>query len=166
MTVDRRLAMHEAGHAVIAHHLGLKIEEIVMNPNLSYVQIEDVPDTMKWECLLFSTVPNALELKLDPVNGWLNISDHDFRSAVELVDEGTMGWHPPGLANDDEDGVGKTEEYIDSFTGPVMDSLEQQAALIIDIPEIWQQINRLADILLTVDRLSGDEVLRLLEASA
>lgn len=39
MSVDRGLAFHEAGHAVIAHQLGLGIEEIVMHKDPDFVNV-------------------------------------------------------------------------------------------------------------------------------
>jgi hypothetical protein len=163
MTVDRRLAFHEAGHAVIAYHLGIGIKEIVMCQNPAYVSIQDQPDGTKWQTLLFYAIDNAIELKLDPVNGWANTSSHDFWRVIELLDEGTASWGPPGLADDDEDGIGKIEEYINTFNDPVFDQLEQQAARIIEIPEIWQQVSALAEVLLAADRLDGPEVTQILE---
>ena len=161
MTVDRRLAMHEAGHAVIAHNLGIKINEIVMNQDPAYVAIQDQPERMRWQYLLFLMVGNAIERKLDPVNGWGNAT-HDLNCVSSMLDEGTISWRPPGIAEEDEDGIGKIEEYIDTFTDPAFDQLEQQAARIIEIPEIWEQISDLAGILLYVDRLTGNDVVRFL----
>jgi hypothetical protein len=168
MTVDARLAMHEAGHAVMAYHLSIGIDEIVMDQDPAYVSIQDQPDGMRWQYLLFSMIGNAIELKLDPVNGWVNTSSHDFWCVSEMLDEGTISWRPPGLADDleDPDHVYKIEEYIHSFTDPVYDQLEQQAARIVEIPEIWQQVSTLAAILMTVDRMGGGEVTQILEAKA
>lgn len=167
MTVDARLAMHEAGHAVMAYHLGIGIEEIVMSQDPAYVSIQDQPDGMRWQYLLFSMIGNAIELKLDPVNGWGNAS-YDLNLVSEMLDEGTISWRPPGLADDldDLDHVYKIEEYIDSFTDPVYDQLEQQVARIVEIPEIWKQVSTLAAILMTVDRMGGGEVTQILEAKA
>jgi hypothetical protein len=159
------LAIHEAGHAVIAHNLGIKINEIVMNQDPAYVSIQDQPEGMKWQYLLFSMIGNVIERKLDPVSGWGNAT-HDLNCVSSMLDEGTTSWSPPGLAEDDEDSIGKIEEYIDTFTDPAFDHLERQAARIIEIPEIWEQISDLAGILLHVDRLSGREVNQILAVMA
>jgi hypothetical protein len=163
MTVDRRLAFHEAGHVVMAYHLGIEIKEIVMSQTPAYVSIQDQPDGMRWQYLLFFMIGNAIELKSDPVNGWENKSSHDFWCVIKLLEEGTISWAPPGLADDDLDGIDKTEEYIDTFTDPAFDQLEQQAARIIEIPEVWGQISALATVLMTSDRLSGPDVTQFLE---
>ena len=165
MTVDRRLAFHEAGHAVMAYHLSIGIDEIVMDQDPAYVSIQDQPAGMRWQYMLFYAIGNAIELKLDPVNGWVNTSNHDFLSVVALLDEGTESWSPPGLADEDLDGIGKIEEYIDTFTDPAFDQLEQQVARIIGIPEIWQQVSTLAMVLMNVDRMDGKEVAQILEAT-
>jgi len=166
LTLDRRLAFHEAGHAVVAHHLGIGMREIVMCQDPAYVSIQDEPGGMRWQYLLFYAIGNAIELKLDPVNGWDNTSQHDFWCTKDLLAEGTTGWRPPGLADDDLDGIGKIEAYIDTFTDPVFDHLEQQAARIIEIPEVWGQITKLAEVLMNVDRLDGPEVTQILEMEA
>lgn len=165
MTVDRRLAMHEAAHAVIAYHLGLPIIEIVMNQDPAYVQLSEIPKGMRWQYLLFSMIGNATELKFDPANGWGNAT-YDLNCVSDMLNEGTISWSPPGLADDDEDGIGKIEEYIDTFTDPAFDQLEQQAVRIIEIPEIWQQVSTLATVLLNVDRLDGEDVSQILGATA
>jgi len=165
LTLDRRLAFHEAGHAVVAHHLGIGISEIVMCQNPAYVSIQDEPGGMRWQYLLFAMIGNAIELKLDPVNGWGNAA-YDLNCVFQMLDEGTMCWSPPGLADDDLDYIGKTEAYIDTFTDPVFDHLEQQAARIIEIPEVWGQITKLAEVLMNVDRLDGPEVTQILEMEA
>jgi hypothetical protein len=165
MTVDTRLAMHESGHAVMAYHLGIKIGEIVVSQDPAYVSIQDQAKEMRWQYLLFYAIGNAIERKLDPVNGWDNQSQHDYWVAMDLLREGTVSWSPPGLADDDEDGIYKIEAYVYSFTVPAFDQLEQQAARIIEIPEIWQQVFALAAVLMTVERLGGDEVTQIIGAT-
>ena len=114
---------------------------------------------------LYNAIGNAIERKLDPVNGWDNQSQHDYWVAMDLLREGTVSWSPPGLA-DDEDGIYKIEAYVYSFTVPAFDQLEQQAVRIIEIPEIWQQVFALAAVLMTVERLDGKEVTQILEAQS
>lgn len=162
MPVDRRLALHEAGHAVVAYHLGIEIKEIVMCEDPAYVRVEETP--YAWQYLLFSMAGNAVEHKINPKTGWYYTSDFDYQEVSKILNERTASWHPPGLAYDDDDYIEKTEDYIQSYTAPVFDQLEQQAARIINIPEIWAQIEALADVLLRVDRIDGEEVKRLLKS--
>lgn len=158
MSVDERLAIHEAAHAVVANCLGFGIDEIVMCQDPAYVSIGEVPDSMVWQYLIFLMAGNAAELKLDPLNGWTQTSDWDEFHVQDQIKKGTEYWIPPGLKEDDPDSVEKTETYLYDFILPAYDLVEDQAARIIEIPEVWDKIVTLSGLLLEVDRLSGDEV--------
>ncbi len=164
MPVDRRLALHEAGHAVVGYHIGIKIKEIVMCEDPALVYIEEVPHAMAWQYLLFLMAGNAVEHKINPKTGWYYTSDYDYETVRRTLEEGTGAWYPPDIAYDDDCAIEKALEYVGTFTRPAFDCLEKQAARIISIPEIWAQLESLAEVLLRVDRIDGEDVKRLLEA--
>lgn len=141
MPVDRRLALHEAGHAVVAYHLGLHIYEIVMNKSPAYVLYE--PGAVE-ENLLFTMAGLRAELKDDPENIYYHdIDEKDHQDINEML------W--------DRDAhiylLVQAHHYFAT-------SIQR----FIDVPEIWAQIESLAEVLLRVDRIDGEDVKRLLKA--
>lgn len=177
IVVDKRLAYHEAGHAVIANQLGMTVDEIVMNHDPSYVNISNDGRDKRLELLFFLLAGNAVEDKLDPVGGWQQYSDYDNNeffnqldddvhqdgNEVTLLDAEVYGEY--GDADEETreiDDFLRYEKMLCTIRDPVIDLLNKQIASFLDIPEIWNQIEALGSALLTADRLSRDDVITIL----
>ena len=147
MTVDRRLAFHEAGHAVIAYILGLEVLEIEMSKNPAYVNIADQADATIDILFLFAGI--MAELKDDPKNIYYHEpSEHD------QIEINKYLWY----IDTNFEIIARSHYYITS-------SLKR----FLDIPEVWAQITALAKVLMNVDRMGNNELtpfLRTVEARA
>ncbi len=139
------LAIHEAGHAVAAYHLGLTVYEIVMNRNPAYVLYE--PGSTESN-LLFTMAGPWAELKYDPES----IYYHDIGEKDQL-DINESLWDRVWKENIHHAIIARSDCYFET-------SIER----FINIPEVWAQITALAEFLMSVDRLDGKEVTQILEA--
>lgn len=149
MTVDRRLAFHEAGHAVMAHILGLKVLEIVMSQNPAYVNIADFGNRDNDLYILFIFCGMMAELKLDPDNiNYHDIGEHDDTEIKARLWDLVWRIDAPMAI------IARSHSYFTS-------SIER----FLDVPDIWQQITILAEVLMDVDRLDGPEVTQILEVA-
>ena len=147
MTVDRRLAFHEAGHVVIAHILGLEVLEIEMSKNPAYVNIADQADATIDILFLFAGI--MAELKDDPKN----IYYHE-PGEYDQIEINKYLWH----IDTNFEIIARSHYYFTS-------SLKR----FLDIPEVWAQITTLAKVLMNVDRMGNNELtpfLRTVEARA
>lgn len=140
------LAMHEAGHAVAAYHLGLTIYEIVMNQSPAYVSYE--PGSTESN-LLFTMAGPWAENKYDPESVYY----HDISEKDQLDINGCL-WDRAWKENIHHAIIARSHCYFTT-------SIER----FLNIPEVWAQITALAEVLMTVDRLGAAEVAQILGAT-
>lgn len=140
------VAIHEAGHAVVAERLGLRVTSLAYrNINDGWVEIEDSEDHEKEAMVALGGIA-AVELFMGPVD--LEMEDHD----GDDCDLPTARRHAVALVGPDGDVEGLLAE------------LRKRTDQVLSLPGTEQVVRSIADAAVQRRGLDGDAVRRLMVA--
>jgi hypothetical protein len=170
-SVEERIAIHEAAHAVLAYLNGVKFEVVSIEPNdCGFAKVElsdcerevfkqsrsylDVDWRRRVEWHIISLLAGfAADWRLTGIEpDWENTAGNDKRVAKQLI---RLEWGPP-----------KADAKQDAKFDAEFDRLLGDTRQLMQCPDVWRKIKRVADTLQREKSLSETTVADLCEQTA
>lgn len=149
----RSMAIHEAGHAVVAHRLGESVIGMVLDETHGATAIRQPPAEAQRSYLdTVATIYLAGPIALAMYQG---IPAIDFEATGEILDDMTRATEL----------LGRIPDITDAEKTDVLKGLADRAGKLLSDRENWALVEQLADELLTRKRLTDEDVAAIVPVS-